>query len=325
MALNDFKPYDINGLSMPMKCLYARMINGFYVPCGKCEFCRRSKSREWAFRLEQESFDTYVYNCLLTYRDEDLIYHKGQPTVCKIHIQEFLKRLRYHIDKTFHTRIRYFLCAEYGGHNHRPHYHMILFSDKPLTIRGRDPYSAINEILVFSWRHGIADIEPLTDVGGSVNYLTSYMVNYFDGIEYDEYNKPFLMMSRCGLGKRWIDNHKRQVKHMIETQDYITVSNGYKLPLPRYLRRKIMPEEQQIARADSYLYYSNDYETQKNKLNYYERNEHFKRLYKERERQKQRERESYRKAKIHSNNSNTSQLSRRVDATKVKQTIKRTP
>ena len=259
MSLADFEPYKVDGVQLPVKCLYYRYINGFAVPCGKCEYCRRSKAREWAFRLEQESFDKYTYNCLLTYNDDSLPYYKGKPCVNRVHIQEFLKRFRYHIEKEYGTKIKYFLCAEYGGKNHRPHYHMIVFSELSLSTRSADPYKRINDILVYSWRHGIADIEPLNSVGGSVNYLTKYMTTYNDGMEYDKHNKPFLMMSRTGLGKSWIDRHPNQVRKMVNEMDYTTVANGYRQPLPRYLRRKIMPEEQQVARADAFFEYTKQF------------------------------------------------------------------
>lgn len=317
--IGEFKPVKVGDVELPMKCLYYRYINGFAVPCGKCEFCRKQRAREWAFRLEQEGFDKYVYNCLLTYCDEELPYHKGAPCVSKIHVQEFLKRFRYYIEKEFGTRIKYFLCAEYGGKRHRPHYHMIVFSDLPLKIKSRDPYSKINDILLMSWKHGICDIEPLNSIGGSVNYLTSYMTTYSDGVEYDKYNKPFLMMSRSGLGKSWIDRHPQQVKKMVTDMDYTTISSGHKLPLPRYLKRKIMPEEQQIANADEFYYYSLNFrnnEQQGRKQG----TERAKRIKEQREFQKQRERDDYRKVKVHANNSNTSQLSNRVKTTAKRET-----
>lgn len=321
--ITEFKPAKVGNVELPLKCLYYRYINGFAVPCGKCEFCRRQRAREWAFRLEAESFDKYTYNVLLTYEDSHLPYHKGKPSVNRVHIQEFLKRLRYHIEKEFGTKIKFFLCAEYGGINHRPHYHMIIFSEEPLHDNTCDPYERINEILSFAWRHGLVDIEPLNTVGGSVSYLTSYMTQYYDGIEYDKFNKPFLQMSRCGLGKNWIDNHPNQVRKMVHDMDYTTVANGYKLPLPRYFRRKIMPEEQQIANADAFFYYSqkfkSDYEIKGSKQGA----KRARSIKQQREFQCEREREAYRQNKIHANNSNTSQLSRRVKATKIKSVVER--
>lgn len=313
MALDEFKPYTSpNGCVMPLKCLYARMINGFYVPCGKCEFCRKSRAREWAFRLNEEAYDKYVYNCMLTYSDEHLPYYKGKPSLNKVDVQLFLKRFRESVRKEFGTTLKYFLCGEYGGNYHRPHYHMILFSEKPLTKRSSNPYWLINKIIEDAWRHGIADIEPMNNIGGNVHYLTSYMTTYSDGVEYDSHNKPFLLMSRCGLGKKWISRHPQQVAKMIADQDYSSINDGYKLPLPRYLRRKIMPEEQQIARADSYYQYCNEFENNFNKQSHEQRNNYFKRLKQDRESQKQREYDDYRKGKIHSNNTNTSQLSHRT-------------
>lgn len=325
MSLIDFEPYKVAGIELPLKCLYYKYINGFAVPCGKCEFCRRQKAREWAFRLEQESFDKYCYNCLLTYRDEDLPYHNGKPSVNKVHVQEFLKRFRYHVQKHYGAKFKFFLCGEYGGHNHRPHYHMIIFTDFRLTNRGADPYRDINEILMDSWKHGIADIEPIQSVGGSVSYLTTYMTSYYDGMEYDEHSKPFLQMSRCGLGKSWIERHPNQVVKMQDDMDYTTVSNGHKLPLPRYLRRKIMPEEQQIARADAFFDYSINFKLINDN---HGRKKAIKRqsiIEEQRAYQREREREDYRKGKIHANNSNTSKLSYRAKTAEERKATPRPP
>lgn len=311
----EFESVNVGGVELPLKCLHYRYINGFAVPCGKCEFCRKQRAREWSFRLQEESFDKYVYNCLLTYRDEDLPYYKGHPCVSKVHIQEFLKRFRYHLEKEFNTKIKYFLCAEYGGKYHRPHYHMILFSDLSLKNNGPDPYKKVNDIFLFSWRHGICDLEPLSNVGGSVNYLTNYLTTFHDGYNYDKHNKPFLMMSRCGLGKSWIDRHPQQIKKMVEEMDYTTISAGYKLPLPRYLRRKIMPEEQQIANADAFYEYTQNFKQNEN-TGRKQGTARAERIKEQRDYQQQREIEAYRKGKIHANNSNTSQLSRRVETAK---------
>ena len=316
MALDDFQPYiSVNENVYPLKCFYPKLINGFYVPCGKCEFCLRSRAREWAFRLEAESFDKYCYNVLLTYDDASLKYYKGEPTVDKVDIQLFLKRFRTSIAKSEHfsTKIKYFLCAEYGGKNHRPHYHMIVFSEKPLHTRSADPYAKIQKILSFTWRHGLCDIEPLNNVGGSVNYLTAYMTQYSDGRKYDKHNKPFLMMSRTGLGKSWIYRHPNLVRKMVEDMNYTLPKQG---SIPRYLRRKIMPEEQQIARADCFYEYSKLFSNNLNSLKHGKRSEYIRKLREDREQQQQRERDNYRKGKVHANNSNTSQLSRRASTAK---------
>ena len=312
--IGEFQPVKVGEVELPLKCLHYFYVNGFAVPCGKCEFCRKQKAREWAFRLQEECFDKYAYNCLLTYCDEELPYYKGHPCVSKVHVQEFLKRLRYYIEKEFVTKVKYFLCAEYGGKYHRPHYHMILISEQSLKTKGSDPYKKINDILYISWQHGITDLEPLTDVGGSVNYLTNYMTTYHDGYNYDKHDKPFLIMSRCGLGKSWIDRHPQQIKKMVNEMDYTTFSAGHKLPLPRYLRRKIMPEEQQIANADAFYNYTLKFKQNEN-IGRNKGIERACRIKTERVYQQEREREAYRKGKIHFNNSNTSQLSNRAKAT----------
>lgn len=314
----DLKPYRTpSGLEMPLKCLYSRKINGFYVPCGKCEFCRQRLAEEWSIRLEEQAFDSFVYSTLLTYNDEELPYYKGEPCVSKIHCQEFLKRFRHHITKHFGAKLKYFLVAEYGAKKGRPHYHLILMSDKPLLKKSANPYEFVNNLLEDSWRHGYASFDKLDNVGSTVFYTTAYMINYDDGKEYDKFNKPFRLMSQ-GLGKNWLDRYPQQIKKMINEMDYTTFHNGYNKPLPRYLKRKIMPEEQQIAFADNFYEFSYDFENNLNKMNYEERNKFFRKLKTERDEQKCREQRAYRKAKVHEYHTAPSQLSSRASRSKIK-------
>lgn len=324
MALGKFKPYRSNYTDndYPIKCFHAKYKDGFYYPCGKCDFCMKARAREWAFRLESEGFDKHVYNCLLTYEDSSLPMYKGKPSLNRTHIQDFLKRFRYYIQKHYNVKIRFFLCGEYGGLKGRPHYHMILFSPKPFEQSNvSDSFSFIQDILQVSWRHGWTDIEKIKDIGGSCGYLVTYLTSYSDGKEYDKFNKPFLQMSRDGIGRNWIDNHPKLVNKMVNNMDY-TISN---ILIPRYLRRKIMPEEQQIALSDMYRDYSMMIHEELSSLPT-SKKYCYENLRKQDQReQKLRQLENYRKRKIHVNNSNTSQLSRRVDATKVQQIVKGTP
>lgn len=114
------------------------------VPCGQCIGCQEAYSKQWAVRcmLEASQFDSSTnFFLTLTYDDANLprgveIVNKDTGEIkvvdgclVKKHIQDFIKRLRFHFqDKYHHTGIRVFYCGEYGGQTGRCHFHCILFN-----------------------------------------------------------------------------------------------------------------------------------------------------------------------------------------------------
>lgn len=300
----------INRKSELTKCLYARMMpNGFYVPCGKCSRCRANYAREMAFRVEAESFDKYVYNVLITYDDANLPLFDGRPVLNRVHIQDFLKRFRTWHDKYTGNKLRFFGVGEYGGKKGRPHYHLILFTDKPLEMPREDkgePLSFINSVIIDKWRKGSCDIEPLHNAGGAVRYLTQYLLTY--DREDKNFVKPFRMMSRGkGIGYRWLERTRPFQRHSIATNDY-TMSHinddGQRVirVVPRYYRRKYVPEEIRIAQADEYYYKSQELITFYNELSNGNKIKitHYIHDCQQVEREEQQRR--YRQAKVHDNN-----------------------
>ena len=122
------------------------------VPCGKCEDCRLSYSRQWAVRCIKEA-EQWPNSCMitLTYDEEHVPKNyrfdveTGEIedyvlTLVKSDFQKFMKRLRkaftngsYSKDgKTWkfepNNNIRYYMCGEYGETHGRPHYHVLLFN-----------------------------------------------------------------------------------------------------------------------------------------------------------------------------------------------------
>lgn len=298
------------------KCLYARMMpNGFYAPCGHCSYCRKQYARELAFRCEQEAYDKYCYNVLLTYDDEHLPYHNDRPCLNRVHVQDFLKRFRTWHDKHTGTKLRFFGVGEYGGKKGRPHYHLIFFTDKPLESRHDDfgePLSFVQGILVDKWRHGSADIEPMKNVGSSVRYFVQYLLTY--DREDKTFVKPFRMMSRGkGLGHRWLERTRPFQRYAIETGDHTvsrTNSDGKKITLsvPRYYKRKYVPEELLIANADQYYYDGQQVLTLFNNLTTNEREELKGRIRIAQEREREHQRDLYRQRKVHENNRSACRL-----------------
>lgn len=96
------------------------------LPCGHCDSCFESSSKNWAIRCTLEAADHYD-NCFLTltYNDSSL----PKEGVSKRDIRKFIKRLR----NKYGEGIRYFGCSEYGSslNTERAHYHIILFGFFP--------------------------------------------------------------------------------------------------------------------------------------------------------------------------------------------------
>ena len=297
------------------KCLYARrMPNGFLVGCGHCSTCRKQYAREMAFRVEAEAYDKYCYNVLLTYNDEHLPRLNGRPVLNRVHVQDFLKRFRSWHDKYTGTKLRFFGVGEYGGKKGRPHYHLIFFTDKPLEMPKDDhcePLSFINGILKEKWQKGIADIERINNAGSATIYLTQYLLTY-DKKDNDTLVKPFRMMTRGGrkdkgLGYRWLERTRPLQKYCIKYDDFTmsTISeDGRKFvrPIPRYYKRKFVPEEIRIAKADEQFYKCQNLIEIYSNIPNYEKIKYSFELHKLQQREREQQEREYRLRKVHESN-----------------------
>lgn len=70
-------------------------------------------------------------------------------SVCKKDVQNFIKRLRFHLSNlnidSDEKKVRYYVCSEYGPSTYRPHYHGILFFDNEVIA------GAIKDCILKSW------------------------------------------------------------------------------------------------------------------------------------------------------------------------------
>lgn len=94
-------------------------------------------------------------------------------------VQLFLKRFRINYEREFKRKcdIKYFVCGEYGSNpkkSHRPHYHMLIFSNtiRFETVRDR----VIKDWFLCDWNQCDVDkcIEQ-TNVGSVADYVSSYV------------------------------------------------------------------------------------------------------------------------------------------------------
>lgn len=202
-----------------------------HVPCGKCAACLAREKLSWQTRLElQNRYSTNAKFVTLTYADEFLYYGEkvlpdgeillNQPVLNKVHIQNFFKRFR-ELNK---SKIKYYLVGEYGENTDRPHYHMLLFN---ADSRGEK----LKLDILKSWGKGTVDIGTVTSA--SIAYTLSYMNKNKDFRN----AQTFRLMSK-GLGLEYANRNKNWHQESLH-RNYILKENGIKVPIPRYLKKKM--------------------------------------------------------------------------------------
>ena len=104
-----------------------------YVPCGRCGECLMAKQNSFIQRIIMQCETSYMFFITLTYNNESLpqvVDSKGNKYDYpdSRDVQNMFKRIRFHnmIPRPF----SYAAFSEYGGRNHRPHWHIMLFLDK---------------------------------------------------------------------------------------------------------------------------------------------------------------------------------------------------
>lgn len=215
-------------------------VRQFLVPCGQCLLCRIAKRSEWTTRLvhEKQMHEQSMF-VTLTYDDERL------PSDGSLHhedFQGFMKRLRYELGE---TKVRYFMCGEYGDRFGRAHYHALLFGvwpeDSRCIRRGRNPLYTSGE-LERLWSLGFVSFGRVT--AQTCAYVAGYCLKKVTGkaavsryrfvdpatgevfMRAPEYAR---MSTHPGIGATWFERFGREVK----AWDF-AVRDGAKLPVPRY-------------------------------------------------------------------------------------------
>lgn len=215
------------------------------VPCGQCMACRLEKARQWSVRIMLEAGSHDVNSFLsLTYRDEELHFVNGLPTLYKRDLQLFLKNLRRRIEP---IRIRYYACGEYGSEKDRPHYHVILFgydfpdrkfshvskANKKNKFSTSDGYPVYkSEELDSLWKKGDAKIGDVSfeSAGYVARYANKKITGDLAPGHYKGRLPEFAIMSRRpGIGKEWYAKFKGD----IYPKDYFHI-NGVRNRPTRY-------------------------------------------------------------------------------------------
>lgn len=182
------------------------------IPCGSCEYCKLKRSKIWAARCTLESMNwPHNYFITLTYDDLHLplvdnydvklgSLEKHSNLVVR-HLQLFFKRLRKRGYK-----IKYLAAGEYGSKTKRAHYHLILFSDKPLDLKyyklSENDFVLYNSSLLEKlWPYGfnvVAEFSPATAAYVARYTLKKQQVKKYSFLK-QSYKQEFLVCSR-GIG-----------------------------------------------------------------------------------------------------------------------------
>lgn len=202
------------------------------VPCGRCGNCLEQRRTYWTFRMHEElrNHDSAAF-ITLTYAIAPLS-PQNVPTIEKKHLQDFLKRLRHHLDG---RKVRYYAIGEYGTETQRPHYHAIIFGLHETEI----------EYVQKAWSLGHSMATPVNEA--RIHYVTKFHLNYLPKSQRPTTKQDeFALMSRNpGIGASYLD---RAANYHLETGNQFVMLNGFKLPLPRYYSNKLWKDEFTKAR-----------------------------------------------------------------------------
>lgn len=225
---------------------------GVHIPCGRCIGCKMEKAKQWALRCDKEA-QLHEQNCFLTltFANQHLpVDYSVHPR----HMQLFFKKLRKFI---YPRKVRFYLGAEYGDENLRPHYHVILFNydfnDKIFyerTPRGDILYTSRN--LSKLWPYGLATLGAVTFE--SAGYTARYSTKKITGPKASDYylrvhplhgficrvRPEFSLMSRRpGIGQGWIKKYADEVYR----SDSVIV-RGREVKPPRFFDQQLSEEDQ---------------------------------------------------------------------------------
>lgn len=221
-----------------MICLHPKNVHGVLYPCGKCPVCRQSYRQALASRFRLEScFCKSNFFLTLTYNDENLplcsvgLKHNEPiiyPCFWKPHIDLFLKNLR----KKF--SFRFFCTAEHGSDLNRPHYHLLIFSDKKFTLH---EFTSLCEKY---WSYGFVQVSFLSAsrCAYAAKYALKEDLRFSDLNKYD-LRRPFTLFSRRpGIGSSAVFFVSDYIDNGGNTRDSINIF-GENVRLDRYMRTHI--------------------------------------------------------------------------------------
>lgn len=236
----------------------------FIVGCGKCYDCQNQQRGEFVLRAKNE-FDNSACAFFLTlsYSDNNLCYYTedlrrtAQMELERInklplnipfkydnfilvprHASDFLKRMQTNLKKlSKHLLFRAVIVGEYGEFDHRPHLHALFFSPVSFTKK------SFTELVERCWRYGFVEVSPVTE--SRIAYVGKHFIKADVGCELQNKVSPRFMkrsVYKGGLGYRL--QYDKCIKDNFQNDIFFTYnSSGYKIPIPRFIRRRFLGDK----------------------------------------------------------------------------------
>lgn len=191
------------------------------VPCGKCNACLRSKSRQIRFRLNEEfKASKNAYFLTLTVSDDFMHLFEDNP---KLVFRKWFEHLRYLCEET----PRHWITSELGERTRRLHFHGLLFN-----------CSLSSQQLAETWKYGFSYVGYVNDK--SISYVSKYIVK--PQLFKPGYTPFILSSNRPGIGYQFAT--PQNIKEVKENDGFVRDNNGKLLPLPRYYLNKFYSEDE---------------------------------------------------------------------------------
>lgn len=219
------------------------------LPCGQCIGCRLERSRQWAIRCQHEA-SLYEDNCFITLTYNDFNLPDGGSLVYS-DFQRFMKRLRkcYPLSK-----IRFYMCGEYGDDLSRPHYHACLFNfnfvDRVLHSKSSAGFNIYRSAsLERLWPHGFSSIGDFTyeTAAYTARYVMKKITGHRSDMHYENMDSDGVITRRVsefnrmslkpGIGATWYAKFHSDV----HPHDHVIINGRPVLP-PKYYGRLLQKD-----------------------------------------------------------------------------------
>lgn len=114
------------------------------------------------------------------------------PFLNYVDVQNYVKRLRRHLDRYTNEKISFYAVGEYGPVHFRPHFHLLLF------FNSQEIANVLRECHNKSWKFGRSDIQRSN--GGCASYVASYVNSLAAAPSLYRLCRAFKPRSRASLG-----------------------------------------------------------------------------------------------------------------------------
>lgn len=114
------------------------------------------------------------------------------PFLNYVDVQNYIKRLRRHLDRYTNEKISFYAVGEYGPVHFRPHFHLLLF------FNSQEITDVLRECHNKSWKFGRSDIQ--CSNGGCSSYVASYVNSLASAPSLYRSCRSFKPRARASLG-----------------------------------------------------------------------------------------------------------------------------